>query len=139
MLPGLFNAWNLRPNAPASLSNSNESKHESEQKGSMPDTNKSIIKLKLPKWLPGEQALWFSICERKMKLGGLASTTSDYQEKMSHSFSASYHMMSSSQSRSTSHPLYTHIPNKHEYDDLKEVILSKHQESPRRYMSGSWR
>ena len=57
MLPGLFNAWNLRPNALASLSNSNESKHESEQKDSMPDTNKSIIKLKLPKWLPGEQVL----------------------------------------------------------------------------------
>ena len=42
-------------NAPANLSNINESEQASEQNVDMPDDN--VLKVKLPKWMPSEPKL----------------------------------------------------------------------------------
>ena len=85
-----------------------------------------FAKLKMPKWMPGEPAMWFSLCERKMKMAGLLPTAEGAQDNM-------FTLVACEIPESVQVTVKKQIASphlKHEYDDLKAAVLGKDQESP---------
>ena len=91
-----------------------------------PATMNELHKIKLPRWYPNKPELWFTMNEPHMEVGGLDSSKVADQKKV-------FTLVLSEIPENVAITVKSQIKCPHagsEYNDLKDAILKKHQESP---------